>query len=201
MKILFLYNKDYALPLAAWLEEQGHEVIYCSKPVAIADGEPAPTAFPVSEAEYDLAVSYSYRYIISGEVIKALKGNIVNLHISMLPFNRGANPNEWSFLEGTPQGVTIHYIDEGLDKGRILAQRTVCFDHELTLAQCYNGLHETIQELFREIFAYYDYWPQLAKLPVGKGTYHSVADFKPYEAIWNNREIKVCEFLRLAKQK
>lgn len=199
MKILFLYNKDYALPLGNWLEEQGHEVVYCTKPVSVKASETAMAAAIVAAGEYDLAVSYSYRYLVPGEVIDALKGNIVNLHISMLPFNRGANPNEWSFLDGTPQGVTIHYMDEKLDKGRILAQRTVCFDHELTLAQCYNHLHEMIQELFRENFAYYEYWTQLAKLPVGKGTYHSVADFKPYETIWNNREIRVSEFLERAK--
>lgn len=190
MKILFLYNKDYALPLGTWLEKQGHEVVYCTRPLTLS---------MVKESDYELAVSYSYRFIIAGEVIEALKGNIVNLHISMLPFNRGANPNEWSFLDGTPQGVTIHYMDEKLDKGRILAQQAVSFDHELTLAQCYNRLHEMIQELFRQIFVYYDYWQEMAKLPVGKGTYHCVADFKPYEAIWADREIKVSEFLRLAK--
>lgn len=190
MKILYLYNKEYALPLARWLEEKGHRLNYFSDPLTVED---------VEGKGYDLAVSYSYRHIVSGEVICALEGNIVNLHISLLPFNRGANPNEWAFLEGTPQGVTIHYMDERLDKGRIIAQRPVCMDYEDTLAQCYNRLHAAVQELFRESFAYYAFWPEMAKLPLGKGTYHSVADFAPFEGIWRNREIKVRDFLRLAR--
>jgi len=189
MKILYLYNREYALPLAKWLEEQGHQVVYCSERIDTA---------MVAEGAYDLAVSYSYRFIVGGDVIRALQGNIVNLHISLLPFNRGANPNEWSFLDGTPQGVTIHFMDERLDKGRILAQQAVNFDHSMTLAQCYGQLHDTIQKLFKENFAYYEYWQEMTKLPLGKGTYHSVADFQPYEAVWNSREITVEEFLEKA---
>lgn len=190
MKILFLYNKEYALPLAGWLSAQGHQTETCSQPL---------TAEKVREGKYDLAVSYSYRFIVPKEAIEALQGNIVNLHISMLPFNRGANPSEWAILEGTPLGVTIHYMDERLDKGRIIAQQPVCVAEDITLADCYWLLHETIQELFKNIFPYYAFWPELAKLPQGKGTYHSVADFKPYEAVWQERRIMIKDFLRLAQ--
>lgn len=189
MKILFLYNKDYALPLAKWLEEAGHCVEYCQEPVSVEK---------VKTGGFELAVSYSYRFLVPGGVISALHGNIVNLHISMLPFNRGANPCEWAFLDGTPQGVTIHYMDERLDKGRIIAQQPIFFEEESTLAKCYQSLHQMIQELFQVTFGYYKYWEEMAKVPMGKGTYHSVADFKIYEGIWANREIKVKDFLYLA---
>ncbi len=40
-----------------------------------------------------------------------------------LPFNRGAHPNFWSFMEKTPSGVTMHEINSGIDKGKIIVQK------------------------------------------------------------------------------
>ena len=69
---------------------------------------------------FDLVVSFGYRYILKGELVANECLPIVNLHISYLPFNRGAHPNFWAFFDSTPTGVTIHLIDEGIDTGDIL---------------------------------------------------------------------------------
>ncbi|MCD8568399.1 MAG: formyl transferase, partial [Geovibrio sp.] len=82
----------------------------------------------IEEIKPDLIISYSYRYIIGEDVISAMNGGIINLHISYLPWNKGADPNIWSFLENTPKGVTIHKIDEGLDTGEILVQEELVFN-------------------------------------------------------------------------
>ena len=80
-----------------------------------------------------------------------MKNNIINLHISLLPWNRGAYPNVWSFLEDTPKGVTIYIIDEGVDTGSILAQEEIYIDENIeTLRSSYEKLHREIQALFRE---------------------------------------------------
>ena len=50
----------------------------------------------------------------------------INLHISYLPWNRGADPNLWSAV-GMPKGVTIHYINDGFDTGDILFQKAILF--------------------------------------------------------------------------
>ena len=62
--------------------------------------------------DFDFIVSYGYRYIIKKNIIDYFHKRIINLHISYLPYNRGADPNLWSILEDTPSGVTIHYIDD-----------------------------------------------------------------------------------------
>ena len=113
MRILGLYNNDCALELFEWLIDIGNEVVLCTGKI---------TAQWCMEQEFDLAVSYTYRYILSAEIIDALNGNVVNIHNSLLPFNRGADPNIWSILEETPRGVTLHYIDAELDKGFVIAQ-------------------------------------------------------------------------------
>lgn len=76
---------------------------------------------------YDWIISYGYRHIIPEEIIKKTKNPIINLHISYLPFNRGSHPNYWSFKEKTPKGVTIHFIDKGIDTGPILCQKEFFF--------------------------------------------------------------------------
>jgi methionyl-tRNA formyltransferase len=109
---------------------------------------------PVLEGS-EFIISYGYRHILKKGVLARFARRIVNLHISLLPYNRGADPNLWSFLEDTPKGVTIHYIDEGIDTGDILAQREVSYHPGDTLRTSYDRLSATIVELFCEV------WPEI----------------------------------------
>lgn len=97
---------------------------------------------------YDFIISFGYRYIIAEDVIKAMENKIINLHISYLPYNKGADPNLWSYLEDTPKGVTIHYIDKELDSGDILLQKIVKDNVNDTLKTSYNRLISEIVTLF-----------------------------------------------------
>jgi methionyl-tRNA formyltransferase len=63
-------------------------------------------------------------------------------------WNKGADPNLWSWVENTPKGVTIHYVDEGIDTGPIIASRIVYINNKHTLRTSYDFLHFTIQDLF-----------------------------------------------------
>ena len=76
----------------------------------------------------EFIISYGYKYLITKDIIDIFKGKIINLHISFLPFNRGYYPNLWSHLEGSPSGVTIHFINEHIDGGEILLQKKVKID-------------------------------------------------------------------------
>ncbi len=96
----------------------------------------------------DFLVSFGYRHIISEEVLNRFPRRAINLHISYLPWNRGADPNLWSFLEDSPKGVTIHYLDEGLDTGDILAQKEVKHAPKDTLQTSYDRLKSAIEKLF-----------------------------------------------------
>lgn len=98
----------------------------------------------------------------------------VNLHISYLPWNRGADPNLWSYIDGTPKGVTIHYLDTGLDTGDIIAQWEI-EPYGETLAETYVDLQAEIKILF--ILN----WDKIKRRTAGikqtgKGTYHQVKD-------------------------
>jgi methionyl-tRNA formyltransferase len=168
MKILFLTNNAVSEPLVEWLRAR-EEVIVHEDKLGVGDiGRFAP----------ELVVSYSYRHILKRPVLDAMPGRFVNLHISLLPFNRGADPNAWSYLDGTPQGVTIHEIDEGLDTGPILLQQSVAIDEaKETLASSYGLLHDAIQALFVA------HWSDLrsgrlrGQPQSGAGTFHRSDEF------------------------
>jgi methionyl-tRNA formyltransferase len=48
---------------------------------------------------------------------------VINAHLALLPEIRGMSSPEWSLLRGVPLGVTIHFIDAGIDTGPILLRR------------------------------------------------------------------------------
>ena len=127
----------------------------------------------------EFIISYNYNHIIRKNILNLLPENhIINLHISLLPWNRGAHPNIWSFLDNTPKGVSIHLIDEGLDTGDILIQKELYIDEKThTLQSSYDFLHAQIQDLFMEN------WNKIKNSEItpvaqtGKGTFHYKKDF------------------------
>ena len=165
MKILFL--SPYQSSLRAYLESFGGRVSQTSVPIDRGY---------VRRHGIDFIVSYGYQHIIGGDVLERLDGRAVNLHISYLPWNRGKHPNLWSFIEDTPKGVTIHFIDSGIDTGNIVAQREVSFTGTETLATSYERLRDEIEALFREV------WPAIRngtarrRKQKGPGSYHGKKD-------------------------
>ncbi len=166
--VLYLTNNRNTLGLYDWLVKK-------KVPITISSGR--ITKEQVEKRNPQLIVSYNYNYIIREDVIECMQGHIINLHISLLPWNRGASPNVWSFLDDTPKGVTIHLIDAGLDTGSILYQKECFFDiKKETFASSYNKLHREIVELFKQ------YWEEIyagtfvAKKQLGAGSYHTIKD-------------------------
>ena len=165
-KILFLSNGESVL--FDWLLDIGEDVQITSFPI---------TSEYINIHGIDFLVSYGYRHLIAQEVLDLLSGKAINLHISLLPWNRGADPNLWSFIGNTPKGVTIHYINNTLDAGDIIFQKEVEFEIESeTLRTSYEKLHQEVQKLFK------DNWHNLkigknSKFPqIGEGSFHKSID-------------------------
>jgi ribosomal protein L37AE/L43A len=98
---------------------------------------------------FELIISFGYRHVIRPDALMLAQRSPVNLHISYLPWNRGADPNYWSFRDNTPKGVTLHEVDIGIDTGPIIAQKRIIFnDREDTLSSTYQRLIREVQDLF-----------------------------------------------------
>ncbi len=144
--------------------------------------------------KYDFVISYGYRYLLRKDIIESLNVPIINLHISYLPWNRGAHPNFWSFYDKSVSGVTIHLIDEGVDTGPILFQKIIDFsESENTFRMTYERLNYEIEKLFlnnmeKIISKNYETYPQN-----GLGSFHLKKDlpisFRGWDTIID-KEIK-----------
>ena len=139
-KILFLGEENS--PSLKWLRNIGEPVIQTANKIELSFIQKENVVF---------LVSHGYRHIISKNILDQLQHRAINLHISLLPWNKGADPNFWSFVDNTPKGVTIHYLDAGIDTGDIIVQQEVVFNSSReTLATTYHQLQVAIQNLFKE---------------------------------------------------
>tara|TARA_B100001741_G_C16461831_1_gene555556 strand:- start:229 stop:828 length:600 start_codon:yes stop_codon:yes gene_type:complete len=172
LKILFLGNSKS--PVYLWLKKIGEDIIFASEPIS--------EDF-VKKNKFNFLVSYGYRYILKKKILKLFGECAINLHISYLPYNRGSDPNFWSFMDNTKKGVTIHKINEGIDTGNIIVQKEIVFDNieEQTLSSTYNILQSEIQSLF------FENWDLIKRKRISSfpqkesGSFHQKKDMLKYE--------------------
>ncbi len=127
----------------------------------------------LKEKEIDFIISYGYQHIIENEIIQKYKNSIINLHISFLPFNRGSHPNLWSHIEGTPSGISIHQIDEGIDTGGIIFRKKILIDTENhTFKTSYELLKSELEILFERNWVKIRQRNYKVILPIENGTFH-----------------------------
>jgi methionyl-tRNA formyltransferase len=84
----------------------------------------------------ELQVVVAFGQILPRPVIDIAPRGTVNVHASLLPRLRGAAPIQWAIANGdTTTGVSTMLIDEGLDTGPVLLQRTLTIEPEETAAE------------------------------------------------------------------
>lgn len=165
MKVLFLGPDDS--PLLAWLHSAEEQVVSTTHRIDVAF---------VRACAPEFVVVYGYRHILTEDVLGVCANRVVNLHVSYLPWNRGADPNLWSFVEDTPKGVTIHYVDSGIDTGDVIAQQRMSFSDAETLRTSYDKLQVEAQTLFRINWSEIRTGTCRRQPQTATGTYHRLKD-------------------------
>ena len=130
----------------------------------------------------DVIVSFGYRHVIPSTVLSACLCPLVNVHISLLPWNRGADPNFWSWVENTPKGVSVHRISEGLDKGEIFAQESLDISKVHTLRSSYDVLIKRATDLLLDSLPAIASQVAASSDQVGVGSYHRAVDKEAHMA-------------------
>tara|TARA_B110000971_G_scaffold213919_1_gene245365 strand:+ start:142 stop:1035 length:894 start_codon:yes stop_codon:yes gene_type:complete len=73
----------------------------------------------------ELLVSMSFNQIFRKEIIDLTRIGIINCHAGKLPFYRGRNILNWALINDEKEfGITVHFVDEGIDTGDIILQET-----------------------------------------------------------------------------
>ena len=153
MRIVFMGTPDFAVGALRAIVEAGHQVVAVVtqpdkpkgrskelqitpvKACALEYGIPVfqPVKIRLPEAveqlrtyEADVFVVAAFGQILSEEILSMPRYGCINIHASLLPKYRGSSPIQWAVINGEEEtGVTIMQMDEGLDTGDILYQKTL----------------------------------------------------------------------------
>ncbi len=221
MRILFLGTNWLGWQILRRLKEQGEqivglvvhppnkrkfgdEIIDCAqlRPQHVFDGSQLrgpETLSSIRELEPDIGISVMFGYILRPEFIAICPRGIINLHPAYLPYNRGAYPNVWSIIDRTPAGVTLHYIDAGIDTGDIIAGQEVPIEPIDMGETLYRKLELASIELFEDV------WPTIRsgrapRIPQPQeGTYHRIKDVDEIDRIDLNRRYKAGELIDILR--
>ena len=146
--------------------------------------------------EFDLIVLYGYREIVNNFFIKKYYNKLVNLHISYLPYNRGAHPNYWSWVNKTPHGITIHRVISKVDAGDILFQKKINIQiKNMTFKKSYKLLRLEMDKFFsQKLLKIINNDFKLKKQKKIKKSLHKKKDLP--KTIKNNWNISIKEYLK-----
>jgi methionyl-tRNA formyltransferase len=88
--------------------------------------------------------------IYSRDTIECFRLGILNAHIGLLPKYRGRSVMEWSLLQGDPTGISVFFVDAGIDTGeRIVLSETVDVTHCQSIAEAKQFLFECDARVYR----------------------------------------------------
>lgn len=176
MRLFCFMNNWTGWQVMAWLRQRGADVVGLAlhpparrrfgDEILAAAGLPAERIFDgsalgdpaiaaaVRTLAPDIGVSVLFGYTVSHDILAMFPSGVVNLHPSYLPYGRGAYPNVWSIVERLPAGVTLHYMDAGIDTGDIIAQRHVAVEAVDTGETLYRKLERAALDLFRDVWPF-----------------------------------------------
>jgi phosphoribosylglycinamide formyltransferase-1 len=99
----------------------------------------------------DVICLAGYMRVLSSEFIDAFRGRILNIHPSLLPSFPGLNAQQQALAHGVKwTGCTVHFVDETLDGGPIIAQRPVPVHDEDTVESLSARILEQEHQLYAE---------------------------------------------------
>ena len=226
MRIVFFGNNRVGLETLRYLTERGDEIVglvvhapdrsWSRDEIVSVAGLPADQVWDakalqepgVAEAigglNAEIGVSAFFGHILRSDILELFPAGMINLHPAYLPYNRGAFTNVWSIVDGTPAGVTLHYIDTGVDTGDVIARIRVRVSPTDTGGSLYGKLENTCIELFKEA------WPQVATGDVvriaqsgptfeGEGTSHRMKDVDAIDEIDLDASYKARDLINILR--
>lgn len=154
----------------------------------------------IKKYESDLFVSMSFNQIFKTAIINLPRYKTINCHAGKLPFYRGRNILNWVLINDEKEfGITAHYVDEGIDTGDIIVQKTFPITDTddygtlLTLAhsECASVLYEAVKKIQT------DSVKTLKQESINKyGSYCGIRTTGDEKIDWNQSSREIFNFVR-----
>ena len=127
INLIFPFKKDRLLPAWSLAKENSIPVFHCG------DVNHRDTLNFISNQNPDLIISAYFNQILKSELIDIPKLGTLNVHPGWLPIYRGAMSYFWVLKNGSEKaGVSVHWIDEGVDTGALVARRSFIIKQGMT---------------------------------------------------------------------
>jgi methionyl-tRNA formyltransferase len=110
------------------------------------------TLASLASCNLDLGIAAWWPKILRPKIFNLPRLGTLNLHPSLLPHNRGKHSSFWSIVERCPFGVSIHFIDDGIDTGDVAFQRELPITWADTGRTLYERALSEIVRLFQDSF-------------------------------------------------
>ena len=179
--VVFMGTPDFAVPVLKMLIEKTNVIMVVTKPdkrvgrnkeltfspvkkVALENNIPVFQPIKIkndyeklTEGKIDLIVTCAYGQIIPKEVLNLPKYGCINVHASILPKYRGSAPIQWAIINGDKEtGVTIMYMDEGMDTGDIISISKMAITSDDNVGTMHDKLSilgaQTLEKELKSIF-------------------------------------------------
>lgn len=125
----------------------------------------------IKELNADIAVVCSFNDRVPKALLDCAKDGFINVHPSLLPKYRGANPYSAVIIEDEKEtGVTLHFMDEDFDTGDIIAQRKIELSEIETMGTLFNRTNVLACNMLIEVLKYYEQ-KELPRIKQPEGDY------------------------------
>lgn len=145
----------------------------------------------------DLILTVEYDKILDPTILAVPKMGAINIHFSPLPLHRGSFPVVWSLMENEQAGVTMHWVNEQVNGGDIIATKTIPIETNDTSFSLYLKLSKIGMDLFKICF------PKIMKGSApkisqqGKQSSYHAAGYPEQRIIdWNKSSDEIERFIR-----
>lgn len=174
--IVFMGTPDFAVPVLEMLIKNTNVVLVVTQPDKEVGRDKKITFSPVKEValknnievfqpnrirkdytllenlKIDLIVTCAYGQIIPKEVLDMPTYGAINVHASLLPKYRGSAPIQWSLFNGDDKtGITIMYMDEGMDTGDIIKESEIPINKDDNVGTLHDKLSILGKDLLEEV--------------------------------------------------
>lgn len=110
----------------------------------------------LEEEKIDLVVLAGYMFLLSQEFVHRFKNKILNIHPALLPSFKGTHGIKDAYRYGVKvTGVTVHFVDEGLDSGPIILQEAVDIDPDESVEELEEKIHKVEHKIYPEAVKYF----------------------------------------------
>ncbi|WP_368297804.1 phosphoribosylglycinamide formyltransferase [Cytobacillus firmus] len=150
--VLFVCDRPGAYSIERAKNEQVPQFVFSAKDYAGKAEYERAILQRLQESGAEYIILAGYMRLIGPTLLKQFEGRIINIHPSLLPAFPGKDAIGQALSANVKvSGVTVHFVDEGMDTGPIIAQAPVEINADESLESLQKKIHEVEHKLYPQV--------------------------------------------------